>query len=356
MNNFQLPPTQYGYPQQAPCNCANSVPKSEVNAVKIELINPQAYGGAQPVQKPAAPSPMMPPQAPIYSYPQAPIYPGMQQMGPMMPPPYIPQQPMPMPMPMNQQIINPPAKPEPPAEQFVPQDVIPPVPPKAVVDTPPAPKAPEMPPVQEAPKSQLDINPIIDSLKSPDFEQQFSAIQKIAEVGQQKTPDADALINEQVFQNLASIVKRDTAQMPGPTGEQIALREKKFSGAQLSPQEDKIAESLSPQELAEMNKQYATYTLAVMQKNFRDTVNVEAAKQGLEPVKLNEIPEVNTVIENVKSNPNPLIREASISALSYIAKPEDKEPLGLVFDLAKQDADPMVQDAATKAQEKMQTL
>lgn len=364
MNNYQLPPSQYGYAQQQPpCNCANRVPRSEVNAVKIELINPQAYGGAQaqapvsqpvpaPMMAPPPPTPMMAPplaQAPVYSYPQAPIYPQMQEMGPMMPPPYIPQQPMPM-MPMNQQINNPPMPPTPPAEQFVPQQPVDPTPPAAVVDQA---EAPQVPPMDNQPQSQLDIAPIVDSLKSPDLEQQFGAIQKIAEIGQQKTPDADALINEEIFQNLAAVVDRDTTQMPGPTGEQIQLREQKFSGAQLSPEQDQIAETLSPQELAEMNKQYATYTLAVMQNNFRDTVNVEAQKQGLEPVKLNEIPEINTVIENVKSNPNPLIREASISALSYVAKPEDKEPLGLVFALAQDDADPMVQEAASKAIDKI---
>jgi len=377
MNNCSMP-APYNLPQNQCCQCCNPPHKerpTEINAVKIELINPQAYGSA-PQNAPMS-NPMM--QAPpMYEYPQTQIYPTapivnegptyfMHQEQETKPVPFIPQKPL--------QIANNTKNkpPEPPVEKFtavqtpvskeipvalVDQNIKPeakaeataPAEPK-VIKKEAAPKA-EIAPAKED-KPPIDVKPIIGSLKSDNAAQQFSAIQQIAEIGQDSKAPSDLLVNEEIFKGLTSIMTKDTSNMPGPTAEQKSLREKKFAGTQLTPEQDKIAETLAPQEEAEMNKQYATYALAVVQKNFRTSVNKEASKQGLEAVKINEIPEIDKVIENVKSNKNPLIREASISALSYIAQPEDKETLGIIFSIASQDQDPIVRETAKKAQEKL---
>lgn len=343
MNNYALP--QYNQPQNAyyaPQQAEKA--KSEVNAVKIELINPQAYGSAPEVkQHPVAPQMY---NAPVYAYPEAPIYTSLAE--PQQPVPFIPQQPLPA----EKKTPERSTPPEPPIENFVaaspaPKKNVPP----AVVE-----EAQTELPQAKTEEPKVDIKPIVGSLKSDNLDAQFSAIQQVAELGQNPKMPSDLLVNEEVFKGLTGIITRDTSTLAGPTAEQKTLREKKFSGAQLTPQEDEAAETLAPQEIAEMNKQYATYTLAVVQKNFRESVNKEATKQGLEPVKLNEIPEINTVIENVKSNPNPLIREASISALTYVAKPEDKETLDTIFSIAANDQDPIVQETAKKAQEKVNNL
>ena len=372
MNNCSMP-APYNLPQNQGCQCGTPPPReraTEINAVKIELINPQAYGSAPqaaPVSNPVMPA------SPMYSYPQTQIYPSkpvvndgptyfMHQEQEQKAVPFLPQQPI-----SKNKSPERSAAPEPPAEKFVAlatpakKDV-----PPALVDQKKAePKAEaaataqtakaEIPPAKEE-KPPINIKPIIGSLKSDNMEQQFSAIQKIAEIGQNSKVPTDLLVNEEVFKGLTNIVTKDTSNMPGPTAEQKALREKKFSGTQLTPEQDKLAETLAPQEVAEMNKQYATYTLAVVQKNFRTSVNKEASKQGLEAVKLNEIPEIDKIIENVKSNKNPVIREASISALSYIAQPEDKETLGIIFSIATQDQDPIVRESAKKAQEKINKI
>lgn len=367
MNNLSTP-MPYNLPQNQCCQCGKPPIKertTEVNAVKIELINPQAYGSA-PADAPMS-NPMI--QAPsIYSYPQTQIYPSnpimdegptyfMHQEQEQKQVPFLPQQPLSRSKSPERSMA-----PEPPTEKFkaVQTPVMKEVP-TALVDQKAntevaKPKAetskPEIPPAKEE-KPAIDVKPIIGSLKSENMAQQFSAIQQIAEIGQNPKVPSDFLVNEEIFKGLTSIMTKDTSNMPGPTAEQTALREKKFSGTQLTPEQDKLAETLAPQEEAEMNKQYATYALAVVQKNFRTSVNKEASKQGLEPVKLNEIPEIDKVIENIKSNKNPLIREASISALAYISQPEDKETLGIIFSIATEDQDPLVRETAKKAHGKL---
>lgn len=358
MNNYSMP-TQY-------CSCSKCAQppkenKSEINAVKIELINPQAYGSAP--QETCMPNPLAVPIQPVYAYPQNQIYPTSQVIseGPTYfmnqeqnPVPFIPQQPL-----SNKNRTTPPITP---SENFVAMQT--PVKkelPAALVDQNPKPSATQevaksIIPAKKEEKPPIDIKPIIGSLKSNDMEQEFLAIQQIAEIGQNTKIPSDLLINDEIFKGLSGIITKDTSNMPGPTAEQKQLREKKFSGTKLTPKENEIAETLAPKEIAELNKQFATYALATVQKNFRTSVNKEAEKQGLEKVKLNEIPEIDTVIENVKSNPNPLIREASLSALSYIAKAEDKETLGIIFSTAAQDKDPVVKMAAEKAQEKINKL
>ena len=53
------------------------------------------------------------------------------------------------------------------------------------------------------------------------------------------------------------------------------------------------------------------------------------------------------IVNNLKDNPNPTIREACLSALNYVGRPEDKEVLKTLYDIsAKHDSNPAVQTSA----------
>ena len=294
----------------------------EVNAVKIELIEPKAYGSA-PNEAGAQP---------YYTYPQSSVYNPNGMMYPYVQP-FQPQMPMTMPAPV-------PVPQAPAAQQPMPQV------PSAIVDqpavpetstpvdtqVPPAPAATDVPAAQPAatPVQQpgSDVNKLVQDLGSNDLEAQFNAINKIAETAQTQSPDAANLLAVDTFKGLASVVNKDTTTLEAPTQEQ--------------PHTGIL-------QVAEMNKQYALYTLAILQNSYRDAVNQELQAQGMQPAKINELPEINLVIDTIKNNPNALIREAGISALSYVVRPEDKDVAKTVFTLATQDSDENVKKAATDA-------
>lgn len=350
-------------PYQAPVQERQGA-ATEVNAVKIELIEPKAYNGTSEVS----------PQG-YYSYPQTSMYApsGMPypyaapQMPVMMPQPqvaYPPQQPIMMPQP--QQPLEQPIQQQPQApviEQPVVQQPMPPVPP-AVVETPKTQPQPAAAPVEQPVAQQPQVAPqpqggqeaakLIEGLNAPEPEAQFDTINKIAELAQSQSPEALALVSPDTFKGLSAVVTKDTSTLPGPDQEQSALREKAMGGQQLSAEEKAKAEKLAPQEMAEMNKQYALYTLAILGNAYRDGTNAALQQQGInEPLKINEIPEINLIIDTIKDNSNPLIREAGISALDYLARPEDKEIVKTVLNLATQDADESVKKAASDSLTKM---
>lgn len=314
----------------------------EVNAVKIELIEPKAYGSA-PNEAGA-----------YYTYPQSSVYKPNGMMYPYVLQPFQPQMPMTMPAPVSvpqAPAAQPPMPQVPPA--VVDQPTAPETPQQVDTQVPPAPVATDAPAAQPAatPVQQQgsDVNKLVQDLGSNDLEAQFNAINKIAETAQTQSPEAANLLAVDIFKGLASVVNKDTTTLEAPTQEQTALREKALSGQQLTPEEQAKAEQLAPQEVAEMNKQYALYTLAILQNSYRDAVNKELQEQGMQPAKINELPEINLVIDTIKNNPNALIREAGISALSYVVRPEDKEVAKTVFTLATQDSDENVKKAATDA-------
>ncbi|MFA6989394.1 MAG: hypothetical protein WC197_04930 [Candidatus Gastranaerophilaceae bacterium] len=306
------------------------IPQQQVNAVKIDIINPQAYG-------PGTQAPSQPQNGYYYNYPQAPAY-GMPTCScyncgqpPTIPQPqYAPVNIQPSQVSIPAAVVDQPPTPAPTVplttEQPIPQ--APPVEPVAM-EQPPA--APPEPP--EAPPVPVDYTAINNALASNDINAQTAAIQEIAVIGQNDPVKAKGLLNEQTFQSLVDIINKDTKGLPGPQRNQ---------------------KELSNLEKAELNKQFGSYTLAILQKSFRDQVDKETSKQGQPSISINELPGVKSIVDNLKDNPNPAIRAASISSLTYVAKPEDKEVLKTIFEIsAKQDADPEVKKAAQDALAKL---
>ena len=391
------------YPIQSPYGSPSVLP--QVNAVKIDVNNPQAYGGAnsQGQLNPVAPqqyaaSPYNYPYAPAYNIPQVPQY---NTVGAYPIPPVNAQVPAQMQVlnqqnnninnvpsaPVNAQVAqNPniaaapvpviastaipaqaatavaptPVQPAAPAVQVMPVPV-----PVATLPVTPAPVVPQPNPVVNAPVTQnvnvnpaipaavvdnkqnttvapvapvkeetklpggIEANALISALSSNNPDEQTAAIQKIAEVAQTDPVAARALLNEQTFGQLVNVINADTSKLQGPTGKSDP-------------------KNLSPLEKAEINKQFAVYTLAILQKNFRDEINKEMKKNNLPDIAINDLPYIKEgIVNNLKDNPNPTIREACLSALNYVGRPEDKEVLRVLYDIsAKHDSNPAVRTSA----------
>ena len=112
--------------------------------------------------------------------------------------------------------------------------------------------------------------------------------------------------------------------------------------------------ALTPTQLekAEINKQYALYTISYMQER----LNNELEQRNGKALELKDLPCIEKVVDTAKANPNPMLRIAAIASLSHIARPEYKADLSTIFNLAKSDEDVRVQEAATKAEEALSNI
>ena len=376
-------PTQCFSNQTPYCNPCTM---PQVNAVKIDINNPQAYGGmnSQGQINPTSPtqnaqSAYNYPYAPVYAMPQVAQYntPASYPIPPMMPQQNVIQQtaiqqnapqqvvapianniaavPAQNTVPTTNNIAAVPAQNVPatnPQVQYIPVPVpvpaAPPVPqpvpvapsvsqnvnvnpsiPAAVVDKTQNTTVAPVAPVNTQLPGGVDVNSVISALSSTDPDAQTAAIQKIAEVAQTDPVAARALLNEQTFGQLVKVINADTSKLQGPSGKPDP-------------------KNLSPLEKAEINKQFAVYTLAILQKNFRDEINKEMKKNNLPDIAINDLPYIKEgIVNNLKDNPNPTIREACLSALNYVGRPEDKEVLRVLYDIsAKHDSNPAVRTSA----------
>ena len=311
----QTPGVIYNYPTASsymPVQPYNGQ-KSQYNGVNIEIINPQGQAGVPQQQY------QMPAQ---YYYPQQSV----------MMPTYPAMAPMPQ-MPAQQPVMTQPTVPQP-------------VAPQPQVQTP----APAAAPVVD--QSAL-VNPAISPetfagrLASSDVDSQRATIEEIAEKVKNNSDEGNLLLDTQIFDALTAIINKDNSSLEGPSPDVIALRQKPAD--QLTPEEKEKASTPSPFEKAEINKQYALYTIAYMQER----LNNELVKRNGHALELKDLPAIENVINTVKSNQNPILRIAAISALSHIQRPEYKTDLATIFELAKADEDPKVKESATTAAQKL---
>ena len=351
----QIPMMQPIYPVQG-TGCALPQQPS-YNAVKIDIHNPNVgtpgMASAQPIYQPQ----YAPVNAPIYNYPQSPIYcPCPMPQVPSEPvatqaPVYYPGQPLPQPV----QYPQPAAYPQQAVieQQNVnyPQQVQPvPVPAQAPVQVP-APQvsnAPEVvPPAPVEPS--LDLNGFISRLANPDFEGQAAAMEDIADIVNKQPEKASELVDKQVFKALNDIISFDSSKVEGPSQKQIEIRQKLVQGEKVSAEDEKLANSYSPKEMAERNKSYALFSIALLDKVYAQ----EIKKLSNNTVPLTDLPSAINVVNQLKDNPNPMVRESAIEALSYIQEPEYKQDLTTLFSVAKNDQDASVANAAQAALDKL---
>ncbi len=313
-NPYQVNPMAQQY-MQNPMYMPQPAPQADYNAVKIAIngASVQAPGAQQP-QMTGYAAPTMPyysyPQADLYNYPQAvqqPYYMPAQTVAPVAMAPVQPQ--------VIQQNINAPAA------VAVPEPVItqaavaaPEVQPKEVKPETEQPKVEVAQP--EELKPQVDINAFIAELTNPDYEKQASAMENIAMMVNQEPQKATELLDERVVKSLTDILNADTKELVGPSKEQMEARQKIMTGKQVSDAEKELANTMTPKEQAERNKSYALFTMAIMQKLFGD----EVEKLSGQVVPITELPGAVAVVEQLKSNPNPMVRASAIESLSYIER------------------------------------
>lgn len=354
---YQQPSVYYNYPT-ASCYAQPQNQKSQFNGVNIEIINPQGQGMVptqQPYQVPAQMQPIMLPPYPVaYPTSQATVNPPM---APVQPVPVAPMQ-APVAQPVQQEV---PAQPAPVAPQAAP--VAPQPAPVAVAPTPapvaqpvqqeapavPAPQIQQKPEIQTPVTSDPSLSPeaFAGKLRNTSGADQMAVIEDIATKVKNDDTIAPSLLDTQIFDALVDIIDADTSALAGPTPEVIALRQK--PEAELSEADKQKANQLSPLEIAEQNKQFALFTISFMQER----LNNELEKLNNQTLELKDLPCIDKVVTSVKSNPNPAVRIAGISALSNIAKPQYKSDLTTIFELAKQDEDVKVQAAANNALDKL---
>jgi len=366
------------------------------SGVKIDIHNPTVGGATCPIQQPQMPQMMPQPQyaAPYYyNYPQAQLYdyPQAQQQPYYMPaqqPAYIPnyapqadaaaqvaQQPVAAPQqapvqqaPAQPTVVCPPCpncnteiQPQvvaPAAVQQAPQQVninqAPQAPAPVITEAPAQPEAaPAVEVAQPAPAAPMvDLNGFIARLTSPDFEVQANTMEEIANMVKDEPVKATELLDAKVVDALINIMNADSSKLAGPTQEQIAARQKLMSGQQISDADKALATTITPMEQAERNKSYAMFTSAILQKLYGE----EVAKLTGTTVPLTELPAAINVVDQLKDNPNPMVRSSAIEALSYIQTPEYKKDLTTLFTIAQKDQDKNVQEAATAALEKLNQI
>lgn len=212
-------------------------------------------------------------------------------------------------------------------------------------------KAPEVvPPAPITP--QVDLNSFISKLTNPDYEVQAATMEEIANMVKNDPSKATELLDEKVVSALLNIMNADTSKLEGPSAEQLAARQKMLSGQSLTDAEQKLANTITPMELAERNKSYAMFTTSIMQKLFGD----EVQKLANTTVPLTELPGAVNIVEQLKDNPNPMVRTSAIESLSYIQRPEYKEDLKTLFEIAQNDKDKGVQETAKVALQKLNEM
>ena len=177
-------------------------------------------------------------------------------------------------------------------------------------------------------------------------------MEEIANMVKDDPQKATELLDEKVVNALNTIINTDSSKLAGPSAEQITARQKLMKGEQLSEADKKLATTITPMEQAERNKSYAMFTSAIMQKLYGE----EVAKLTGATVPLTELPGAVTIVEQLKNNPNPMVRTSAIEALSYIQQPAYKQDLNTLFTIAKNDQDKNVQDAAATALTKLEQL
>ena len=350
--NMQMP-MQQPYPQQG-----------GANAVSINIYNPQAYGSA-----PNATNAQNAPYAynSAYQMPYVPTYPQMNASVPMAQPTtyqqYIPTQTpivMPPAVDMSQTFVAP-------APSAMPESVLAP---QAEINQAPVVQAqPEVAkaPVEAAPVEiaqaeptapVVDVDSLVQNLRSADANVKGETINQIATYAQETPEIALQIVSEPIMQSLVQIINEDTTALEGPTEAQIAVAEKIAKGEQLTPEEDALSEQLSPRDMANKNRIFALYTLAMIQKLQRDELNqyIETQKangqQTIAPLQINDLIGYNDVVNVIKNDVRPEVKVAAIQALQHIVEPQDKASVETALAEALNSQDEAVKNAATEAMAK----
>ena len=211
----------------------------------------------------------------------------------------------------------------------------------------------------------VDIHKVVGNLNNPNFDIQASQMEEIVRSSMTNPKDALPYVVKDVFSSLINIVRKDTSDLAAPSQQQIEIRlqiivnevvkeyaknsnqdpQKVELPYKISAEDAKTAAELTPKELAERNKEYALYAMAVLAKIYTDNIEKETGTV----VPLTDLPGVSTVVDTLRYNENPEIKTAAIDALLFIQRPEYKEELNSLLTLVGKDDNPGVAAAAQEA-------
>lgn len=222
----------------------------------------------------------------------------------------------------------------------------------------------EIVPAQEI-KPDVDINAVTKKLNGSNYDVQAQQMEEIAKIAMENPKAALPYIVTDVFTSLIDVITKDTTELTPPSAEQIETRRKiiineivkeqaKEKGENieslelpynLSREEMVNAMNLSSMEQAERNKEYALYTIAILDKVFID----EVKEQTGNVVPLTDLPGVSSVVDSLRHSENGAVKMAAIDSLLYIRRPEYNEELKSVLSIAAKDSDEMVSRTALLA-------
>lgn len=324
------------------------------NAVAINILNPQAFGAPQQAQpygytnslyqmpSVSAYAPQGPEAGYFQQYVPQQVHQGIDSMY-MTQPPMMPQMPVYQPM-----AVAPVYAPQP---QVIPDSVIEPQ--DASVSAEQAPVV-----AQDKPESapvQVDVDSLVQDLSSADAAVKAAAIDKIAELVQDPSHDvALQVVSEPVMSSLVNIINEDTSALEGKTKEQEEVATKIANQVQLTPEEEAIAENLSPKDAANKNKVFAMYTLAMLDKMQRDNLaeyaqaQTDNGQKSIETKPLKELKGFAEMENIIKNGTEPELQIAAMQALQYMMEPQDTAKVQEILSVAQNSANEGVKAAATE--------
>ena len=311
----------------------------QVNAVNIQIFDPKSF--AQP-----DPTYAMPTNS-VYTVPQQSVYNPAQPASQTPPAP-----PVPVPPPVvNTQNVNPPAP------SVIPQQPQPtpaPVQPQAApqTQTPEQPVTPPPAPQPTAAAPSFNTKGLAQDVKSDNLETAGAAIEKIADIAQHNPNEAKQLLDQELMESLLGVIAKDTTQLQDATPQQLQWREELLQGKTLTPEQTAEAQKISPKEMADRNKQYALFTVAILQ----DLLVKEFQAQNNVTPDIKDLPGMEQIVSTIKDNSSPMLRASGLAALAYNARPEYTPVMKEIFGLSEQDEDPNVRNVASDGFEKLANI
>lgn len=206
------------------------------------------------------------------------------------------------------------------------------------------------------PETKNDAEPIfntdevVKTLNSKDLKEQTIGLATIAFICEENPQIAKQFLNPPIVKALTDILKQDSKKLQGPTPQQIKLRKEVMEGKKISDEQMKIASQSSPMEMSERNKQFAIYTIALLDgiliNEFDKNNKTSSEKVELE---MRDLPGMDDVINVLKTNPNPVLRTTAVEALFFVAKPQFNPVIKPILKAAANDKDIKVSETAKKA-------
>ena len=191
---------------------------------------------------------------------------------------------------------------------------------------------------------------VVKTLSSKDLKEQTIGLATIAFICEENPKIARQFLEPPIVKALTDILKQDSKKLAGPTPEQIKLRKEVMDGKKITDEQMKLASQTSPMEMSERNKQFAIYTIALLDgiliNEFDKNNKTASSKAELE---MRDLPGMNDVINVLKTNPNPVLRTTAVEALYYVAKPQFNPVIKPILKAATNDKDVKVKETAQKA-------